>query len=75
MVEGGHLELAQILHILVWGTSHGVVQGIDQNIRRRSPVSVVRSWEFSQNLGFWDINWDHFLDFGKFPKPTKVWEF
>ena len=40
-----------------------------------SVVSVVRSWEFSQNLGFLDMNWDHFLDFGKFPKPTKVWEF
>ena len=40
-----------------------------------SDGSVVRSWEFSQNLGFWDMNWDHFLDFGKFPKPTKVWEF
>ena len=37
--------------------------------------SVTRCWEFSQFLGFWNNCWDDFSVYGKFPKPSKVWEF
>ena len=37
--------------------------------------SVTRSWELFQFLGFAVTHWDRILNFGKFPKPMKVWEF
>ena len=42
---------------------------------KQNATSVTRSWDLSQFLGFEVTHWDIILNFGKFPKPMKVWEF